>query len=180
MTLEILQNLIKSRQVAGGAAQLGNSSDEVAGVDQLAFRLRVPDKINVRHDNGLGGGKTMSKIIKQKSCSAMLMRLKNAPEPFGLITLLGSLETRLNFSRMMRVIVKDGDLIHTALECQPAMRTLESPQRLENVLRFNTAMTGNGDGSQGIINVMNTGKLQMAIPQKLMVMINVKLITAAA
>jgi hypothetical protein len=59
--------------------------------------------MNFRHNSHLGKLKAFSRIIKQESCSAALMRLKNTPYSPRIVLLLGRRERHPDFRRVVDI-----------------------------------------------------------------------------
>ena len=72
--------------------------------------------------------KLSAKSSKQKSCPAVLMGLKNAPQSFGLVMFLYRLERCPYLGRVMGIIVENGYAVDLRLEHQPAVNARKAGQ----------------------------------------------------
>src|SRR3954464_10345531 len=80
-------DLRKVRQMLRPLALRGDSLDQIIRTNALALALAVAYKINIRNNRLVGAGEASRKIVQEKPRATVLVRLKDAQQPIGFVTL---------------------------------------------------------------------------------------------
>ena len=86
-------------------ATLAKPVYEISGAHRMTLLLAVPYKIDMRHDDDICFTKADGELFHQKSCSTVLMRLKDADQTLWLMVTAQGAQGGVDLGRMMAIVV---------------------------------------------------------------------------
>src|SRR6266542_154982 len=129
--------------------------------------------IYVRHDNVVSIIEGAAKFIPQRFRARITMRLKHGQHAPATSRSRG-FQRRPNLGGVMVVVVNKQKTIALIFDFKAATRVLEFAQRSGNFFKWNSKLGGEGDHTNGILNVVLAGNIQNRLTELLAALTNAK------
>src|ERR1043166_2155227 len=122
MSEDMLDDFVEPGKVEPVGTVGPHAFNELGAVDGRSVSGAVADKVDVGDEEVVGMSKALGKVVKQKSGSRMLVRLKHHPKPPAGISSPNGAKRNLHFGRMMPVIIKEQNPPRLRSNAQPPIR----------------------------------------------------------